>query len=117
MYELSLGDGEGEAPGCRYTPQRAVLALKELNVSSVGGGGDGDHEIIHVRDYNTLRYHWVKRRNINNKEEGGDGGALRGTHGNRREYSRGALKEKSTHAVGKETAHPSCEVLVGPLRP
>ena len=93
MYELSLGDGEGEAHGCRNTAKRAVMALEELNVASVGGGRDRDHEIIHVRDYNTLGYHWVERRNINNKEEGGDGGALRGTYGDRRKYSWGALKE------------------------
>ena len=86
MYELSFGDGEGEAPGCRDSAERVVLALMVLNVSSVGGGGDGDHEIIHIGDYNTLRYHQVQWRNVHNEEEGRDGGALGGTYGDRRKY-------------------------------
>ena len=117
MYELSLGDGKGEAPGCRDTAERAVLALEELNVAPVGGGRDGDHEIVHVGDYNTLRYHWVQWRDMYNKEEGGDGGALGGAHGDRRKYSWRTLEEKSTPAVGKKTANPCCEVFVGPFGP
>jgi len=51
------GDGEGKAPGCRDPAEGAVVALKELNVASVGGGGDCDHEIVHIGDHNALRYH------------------------------------------------------------
>jgi len=93
VNELSLGDGEGKAPGCHDTAERAVLALKELNVASVRGGRDSDHEIVNVGDYNALRYHRVQWRNLYNKEEGGDGGALGGTHSDRREYSWGTLEE------------------------
>ena len=56
MNELSFGDGEGKAPGCRDTAERAVVALEELNVASVGGGRDRDHEIIHIGDHNALRH-------------------------------------------------------------
>jgi len=59
VNELSLGDGEGKAPGCRNAPERAVLALKELNVASVRGGRDRDHEAIYVGDHNAFRDHWV----------------------------------------------------------
>jgi len=59
VNELSLGDGEGKAPGCRDTAERVVLALKELNVASVRGERDRDHEIIHVGDHNAFRDHGV----------------------------------------------------------
>jgi len=117
VHELCLGDGEGETPGCRDTAERVVLPLKELYLASVGGGRVGDHEIIHVGDYNTLRYHRVQWRNIYNKEEGGNGEPLGGTHGDQRKYSWGTLEEQSTHGVGKETANPCCEVFVGPFGP
>ena len=56
MNELSLGDGEGKASRCRDTAERAVVALKELNVASVRGGRDRDNKIIHVGDHNAFRY-------------------------------------------------------------
>jgi len=55
VNELSLGDGEGEASGRRNPTKGAVVTLKGLNVASVGGGGDRDHEIVHIGDYNALR--------------------------------------------------------------
>jgi len=57
VNELSFEDGEGKTPGRRDTAERAVVALEELNVASVRGGGDHDHEIIHIGDHNALRYH------------------------------------------------------------
>jgi len=93
VNELSLRDGKGKAPGCRDTAERALLALKELNVTSMRGGRDCDYEIIHVGDHNALRYHRMQWRNIYNKEEGRDGGALGGTHDDRRKYSWGPLEE------------------------
>jgi len=59
VNEFSLGDGEVEASGHCNPAKGAVVALKELNVASVGGGGDRDYEIIHIGDYNALRYHRV----------------------------------------------------------
>ena len=59
MNELSLGDREGKAPGCRDTAESAVVALKELNVASMRGGRDRDYEVIHIGDHNALRYHRV----------------------------------------------------------
>jgi len=70
VNELSLGDREGEASGCRDTAERAVVALKELDVASMRGGRDCDHEIIHIGDYNAFRDHGVKWRNVYNEEEG-----------------------------------------------
>jgi len=57
VNELSFGDGEGKPPGRRDTAERAVVALEELNVASVRGGRNRDHEIVHIGDHNTLRYH------------------------------------------------------------
>ena len=59
MNVFGLGDGEGEASGRRDPAKGAVVTLKEFNVASVGGGGDRNHEVVHVADYNTLRYHRV----------------------------------------------------------
>jgi len=57
--ELILGDREGKAPERRATAERAVVALKELNVASVSGGGDRDHKVIHVGDHNSFGDHGV----------------------------------------------------------
>ena len=82
MNEFSLGDGKGKPPWCRNTAEGAEVALKELNIAPVRGGRDRDHKIIHVGDHNALGDHGVQWRNINNEEEGRDGGALGGTHRN-----------------------------------
>ena len=43
---------------------------------------------------------------VNNKQEQGDGGALWGTHGDRRKWFWGALEEEPASTVGEETAYP-----------
>ena len=81
--ELSLGDREGKAFWDRNAAEGAVVTLKELNVPPVGGGRHCDHEIINVGENQSPGDGGVERRNINNKQEGGDRGALGGTHGDR----------------------------------
>jgi len=57
VNELSLGNGEGRASGCRDTAKRAVVALKELNVASMRGGRDRDYKIVQVGDHDAHRYY------------------------------------------------------------
>jgi len=59
VNEFSLGDREGETPGCRNPAERTEVTLKELNSASVRGGRDRDHKIIHVGDHNALGDHRV----------------------------------------------------------
>ena len=48
VNELSLGDREGQAFWGRYAAEGAVMTLKKLDVPSMGGGGNCDHEVINV---------------------------------------------------------------------
>jgi len=59
VNKLSLRDREGKALGCRHTTERTVVALKELNVASMRGGRDRDHEVVHVGDHDAFRDHGV----------------------------------------------------------
>jgi len=59
VNELSPRDREGKAPGRRYAAERAVVALKELNVAPMRGGRDRDHEVVHIGDHNAFRDHGV----------------------------------------------------------
>ena len=59
------------------------MALKELNVPPVGGGCHCDRKVINVGENQSPGDGGVERGEINNEQEGGDRGALRGTHGDR----------------------------------
>ena len=53
--------------------------------------------------------------NVDNKQEGGDRGALRGTHGDWRECFWRALEEEPALSVGEKAADPSDDVPVHPF--
>ena len=57
------------------------MGLEELNILSVGGGGNGNHEVVHVGEDGSFIDRWVKRGDVYDKEKQGDGGALGGTEG------------------------------------
>jgi len=44
------------------------VGLKKVYVASVRGGGDTDHKVVHVGNYDTFGDHRVERRNIYDKE-------------------------------------------------
>jgi len=115
--EFCLRNGEGKIHGCRNTAKGAEVALEELNVASVGGGGgDRDHQIVNVGDHNAFGDHRVKRGNINDEKGRGDEGALGATDRDWRENPWGPLEEQFAHEVREETADPCGEVFVGPFR-
>ena len=93
------------------------MTLEELDVPSVGGRRHCDHEVINVGENQTLRNGGVEGGDVDNKQEGGDGGALRCTHGDGRKYFRRTLKKEPTLAVGEEAAHPGYDVPMYPFGP
>jgi len=56
------------------------VALEELDVASVGGGGDCYHKVIYVRYDDPFRYCRREGGNVDHEEEGRDGGALWGSN-------------------------------------
>ena len=57
MHEFCLGNGKGETSGRRDASQGPEVALKELNIASVGTGGNRDREMIHIGDNYALGDH------------------------------------------------------------
>jgi len=83
MDKFCLWNGEGEAPGRSRTAQGAEVVLEQLNIASVRGGRDSDHEIVHVGKHDTLGDLGVQGRNVNDEKKGRNGRALGGTNRNR----------------------------------
>ena len=50
--------------------------MEKLNVGSVGGGGNSDGEVIHIRNDKGPRNIHMKGGDIYHKQKGGDRGAL-----------------------------------------
>ena len=76
------------------------MALKELNVPSVGGRCHCDHKVVNVGEDQPFGDGGVEGGDVDNEQEGRDRRALWRTHRDGRENSRGALKEKTTLAIG-----------------
>ena len=86
VNELSLGNREGQAFGGRNAAKGTVVTLKELDVSPVRGRRYCNHKVIDLGEDQALGNGRMERGNVNNKQQRRDGGALRGTHGDRREF-------------------------------
>ena len=86
------------------------MTLEKLDVPSVGGGGNCDHKVINVGEDQAPRDFGVEGGDVDNKQEGGDRGALGGSPGDGRKYFRGTLEEEPTLSVGEKAAHPGNDV-------
>ena len=69
--------------GGRNATKCTVVTLEELNVPPVRGGYYFYHEVINVGEDQALGDGVVDGRDLDNEQEGGDRGALWGTHSNR----------------------------------
>ena len=67
MYEFRFGNREGESFWGCYTAEGAIVTLKELYVSSMGGRRDCNHEVVNVGENHTLGDFGVERGYVNNK--------------------------------------------------
>ena len=76
----------------------------------MGSGCYCNHEVINVGEDQSSGNGGVEGGDVDNEQEGGDGRALRGAHGNWREHLRRSLEEESTFSVGEEAAEPSYDV-------
>ena len=81
------------------------------------GGGNRDHEVIHVGDYDAFGNYRGQWGNVCNEEAGGDRAALGGADRKRQEHLQRTLEVQPVYAVSKKTSHPCRKVFVGPFCP
>ena len=93
------------------------MTLEELDVPPVGGGRHCDHKVINVGENQASGDGGVEGGDVNNKQKGGDRGALRSTHGDGREHSWRTLEKEPALAVGEEAADPGYDVPMYPFGP
>ena len=86
------------------------MALQELNVSPMGRGCYCDHEVINVGEDQASGNEGVEGGDVDNEQEGRDGGALWGAHCHWGEHLRRSLDEESAFSIGEEAADPSYDV-------
>ena len=78
--KLGFWDREGQSFRSRDAAPGPIMTLEELDVPSVRGGRHCDHDVVNVAENQALGDVVMERGDVNNKQEGGDRGALRGTH-------------------------------------
>ena len=76
------------------------MALEDLDVPSVRGRCDCDYEVINVGENQSSGDGGVEGGDVDDEQEGRDRRALGCTQSDGREYFWGALKEKTTLAIG-----------------
>ena len=82
------------------------MSLNKLDISPVGQGGHCDNKVIHIGEYCTLFYHRVEWREVDDKKQRGDGGALGGADGYWGEGPGRALEKEAALPVSEEAADP-----------
>ena len=67
MDELGFGDREGQAFRGRNAAKGAVVTLKKLDVPSVGGRCNCDHQVINLGENQASGYGGVKGRHVDDE--------------------------------------------------
>ena len=76
-------------------PDGAKGSLEEARVGAVRTKGSSKSKVINIRENQAVGEGNMQRSDINNKQQGRNGGTLWGADGNRREDPRGTLEEET----------------------
>jgi len=80
--------------------------LQSPGVGTVGGRRSSDGKIVYIGENEALEDWDVEGREVEEEQQGGDRGVLRGAHRDRGKDTRGALKEQAAGAVREEGLDP-----------